>query len=123
MFKNNSTLLVLIVLIIYISITLVITVYDFFDKKETHQDMSSLLTFGGTRVIDIIDSDKKEKININTCSIEALINLPDIGNILATRIVENRPYLDIYELTKIEGIGKIRFEAIKEFITCTERED
>ena len=53
------------------------------------------------------------KIDINSASVEALESLPDIGPILANRIVQNRPYLDLWELDKIKGIGPQTIEAIK----------
>ncbi len=53
------------------------------------------------------------KVNINTSSIEALESLPNIGPILANRIIEGRPYSDIYALDKIKGIGPNIIESIK----------
>ncbi|ETT41442.1 hypothetical protein C162_26210 [Paenibacillus sp. FSL R7-269] len=43
--------------------------------------------------------------NINRCSREALVALPDIGEVLADRIIAGRPYLDIAELDRVDGIG------------------
>jgi len=54
-----------------------------------------------------------EKIDINSASMEALISLPDIGPVLAGRIIDGRPYRDIYELDKVKGIGPDTIESIK----------
>jgi competence protein ComEA len=43
--------------------------------------------------------------NINRCSREALVALPDIGEVLADRIIAGRPYADVYELDRVDGIG------------------
>lgn len=43
--------------------------------------------------------------NINRCSREALVALPDIGAVLADRIIAGRPYADVYELGRVDGIG------------------
>lgn len=65
-----------------------------------------------------IDTSKKEKLNINTASKEALQSLHGIGNKLADDIISNRPYSSIYDLVKIDGIGKETVENLKEVITC-----
>jgi hypothetical protein len=53
------------------------------------------------------------KIDINSASMEALESLPSIGPILANRIINGRPYDDIYALDKIKGIGPNIIESIK----------
>ena len=53
------------------------------------------------------------KININTSSVEALESLPDIGKTLAERIVQNRPYDDVWSLDRVKGIGPATIEAIE----------
>lgn len=57
------------------------------------------------------------KININTSSVEALESLPNIGPVLAKRIVLNRPYSDVWELNKVKGIGPATIESIKNKVT------
>lgn len=58
---------------------------------------------------------KKEKIDINSCSYEALENLKGIGPKKAQSIVENRPYKDKYELKRV--VGDTTFDNIKDYIT------
>ena len=52
------------------------------------------------------------KVNINTSSIQALEVLPGIGNVLAVRIIQDRPYMDVYELDRVKGIGPKTIEKI-----------
>lgn len=52
-------------------------------------------------------------VNINNGSFESLKSLPGIGDILAQRIIDGRPYIDVYDLMRVEGIGKGTVETIK----------
>lgn len=73
-----------------------------------------------TAALLILYAETSTKININSCSKEALISLPDIGPVLAERIIDERPYVDIYALDKVRGIGPDTIEAIKDKITAKE---
>lgn len=64
-------------------------------------------------ICNTLPETRTQKININTCSKEALESLPDIGGALAERIIEGRPYRDIYELTRVKGIGDAIIQSIK----------
>ncbi|KAA8783318.1 hypothetical protein EC604_05585 [Paenibacillus amylolyticus] len=44
--------------------------------------------------------------NINNGSFESLKSLPGIGDILTQSIIDGRPYIDVYDLMRVEGIGK-----------------
>ena len=52
------------------------------------------------------------KVNINTSSVQALEALPGIGNVLALRIIQDRPYADVYALDRVKGIGPKTIEKI-----------
>ena len=60
-------------------------------------------------------------VNINTADVDTLTALPGIGQVLAERIVayrqQNGPFRAIEEITKVEGIGEKKAEAILELIT------
>lgn len=60
-------------------------------------------------------------LNINTAGKEALTELPGIGEVLAGRIIayreENGPFQAIEEITKVEGIGEGKAEAILDLIS------
>lgn len=68
-----------------------------------------------TQIVNIDNTKKYDKININECSFEALDSLRGIGEVKANKIIENRPYNDIYELRKI--IGETTFNNTKDYIT------
>jgi len=62
-----------------------------------------------------------KKININTADIDELQKIPNIGAVLAQRIVDyrdaNGPFETVSELTNVEGIGLSRLEQIIDYIT------
>lgn len=61
-----------------------------------------------------------ETLDINSASAEALLALPGIDKVLAERIVEHRQlegdYGSIEDIMDVYGIGKGRFEDMKEHI-------
>ena len=65
--------------------------------------------------------DSDGKININLATTSELTDLPGIGNVLASRIVDHRKlhgdFHKIEDLRNVSGIGEKRFEAIQDKIT------
>jgi len=60
-------------------------------------------------------------IAINMASQHELVAIPQIGPVLAQRIINHRsrygPFTTIDELTKVHGIGKVRLSRIRAFAT------
>lgn len=54
------------------------------------------------------------KIDINKASAEELTQIKHVGPSFAEKIIENRPYRDIYELSTVLGLGKKRMNEIFE---------
>jgi competence ComEA-like helix-hairpin-helix protein len=65
-----------------------------------------------TSLLLFLHSRDTTKVNINTSSVQALESLPGIGNVLAGRIIQGRPYMDVYELDRVKGIGPKTIEKI-----------
>jgi competence ComEA-like helix-hairpin-helix protein len=68
-------------------------------------------------------SDKDEddgKININKATKAELMTLPEIGDVLAERIIEHREiygsFASIDEIMSVYGMGENTFDAIKNYI-------
>ncbi len=62
------------------------------------------------------------KIDINSASKEELSHVKGIGPALAERIIMNRPYSDLNDLTKVPGIGTNSLESIKSNLTISSQE-
>lgn len=73
------------------------------------------------QIVNIDNKPNIDKININDCSCEALDSLDGIGEVKANKIIENRPYKDIYEIRKF--IGETTFNNIKDYIMVKEVQD
>jgi competence protein ComEA len=69
-----------------------------------------------------IEPASAQLININTAALEELDELPDIGPVIAQRIVDyrtaNGPFLTVEEIMKVPGIGQVTFDKIKDLITA-----
>lgn len=57
-------------------------------------------------------------ININRATEKELQSLYRIGPVRAKKIIANRPYRDIYELSKVRGLGKHTMDSIIPHITA-----
>ena len=68
---------------------------------------------------NIPSTDSDDKIDINTCSKEQLMNLPGVGEVTASRIIDYRStnqFKTIEDIMNVSGIGTKKFEALKDFI-------
>lgn len=66
-----------------------------------------------------IDPDTKrpiQKININEATAEELQLIPGVGEVLAQRIIEARPFANVNELTKVNGIGQKTLDNMREYV-------
>ena len=70
------------------------------------------------------DDEQSQKININEAEAWLLEALPGIGETRAQSIIDyrmqNGPFHNINELTKVEGIGTAIYEKIKSLVTVTD---
>lgn len=92
-------------------------------KRLVDEEKIYVPEIGEENSTDIFMISSKEietgKININTCTKEALISLPGIGDVTANKIIEyraNNKFNTIEDIKNVSGIGDKKFESIKELI-------
>lgn len=59
----------------------------------------------------------KEKLSINTASAEQLQTIPGIGETMAQRLIDNRPYPNLEALKSVKGIGDTRWTEWQNYLT------
>ena len=59
-------------------------------------------------------------INPNSASIEALVQLPGVGDVLAQRIIESRPYAQAEEMLRVPGLGEATLARLSAYLTFGE---
>jgi hypothetical protein len=91
---------------------------QFFEAESESAEGSEIVQAEEIESADLeyIDTPQSEDsfIDLNTASFETLQSLPHIGPGRAEAIIERRPWSNVDELQKIDGIGPQRLEEIRE---------
>ena len=56
-------------------------------------------------------------VNINTASAAELVTLPGIGEAIAQRVIEGRPYKNLQDLDRVSGIGEKKIQGLEGKVT------
>lgn len=124
--KNKVSVLLAVVTVLFVGFTL-----GLFVGRNTGSgtvtlavpaQMQTAPTTAATAAAETVpDETVSFPVNINTADADTLTALPGIGRVLAERIVayrqQNGSFRAIEEITKVEGIGEKKAEAILELIT------
>jgi len=60
-------------------------------------------------------------VDINHASLETLTSLSGVGVSMANRIIEHRPYNQLSDLVRVQGISETKLAALLPFITLSTR--
>lgn len=55
----------------------------------------------------------RERISINSAAADELDELPGVGPVMASRIIEERPYSRLEELLRVKGIGEKTLDRLR----------
>ncbi len=61
------------------------------------------------------------RIDVNAASVRLLETLPGVGPVTAARIVAARPFHEVDDLVRVAGIGPLRLEALRGWVTVDGR--
>ena len=64
-------------------------------------------------------TDRQRLVDINHASIQELITINGIGQNLANRIIEHRPYEALHDLVNIPGINETKLAALMPYMTLS----
>ena len=81
------------------------------ERKEQRDDDAEVKIAIGKAPLD-----ENAQLNPNTAARDELMRLPGIGETLANRIIEGRPYRKIDDLLGVNGIGPASIEKMKPFL-------
>jgi competence protein ComEA len=61
------------------------------------------------------------RVDVNAASVRLLETLPGVGPVMAARIVAARPFHTVDDLGRVAGIGPVRLEALRGWVTVDGR--
>ena len=78
--------------------------------REEEAEIQAVMRGGGKIEIE------EGQLNVNAASRDELMALPGIGEVMALRIIEGRPYKKPEDLLSVPGIGEKSLEKIRPFL-------
>ena len=105
---------------LFLSMTLGIFIGRNWDDEYIALPQNSTVIVASDDMQSDIEKTDDFRLNINTASKVQLMELPNIGEITAQKIIDyreaNGPFQSTDELLKIDGIGQKKLKAIEEYI-------
>ena len=65
----------------------------------------------------LFSAESTKKVDVNTADLTTLETLPGIGPTMAQRIIDGRPYKNLSDLQRVEGMNQTRLDGIKDEIS------
>ena len=118
--KNRGSILLLVLTVACLSFLVGIFLGRSYAGSPVNVSIAPTQTTAATTAVT--EATAPTLVNINTAGVDALSQLPGIGEVIAQRIIdyreENGPFETVTELLNVEGIGETRLEEILSLITA-----
>jgi competence protein ComEA len=85
------------------------------ERRAARQEEAEIAAVRGTGT----KSPPSAPIDLNTASRDELLSLPGIGEVMALRLIEARPFSSPEEILEIPGIGTATFERLAPFVSAS----
>ncbi|MCK4691996.1 MAG: helix-hairpin-helix domain-containing protein, partial [Anaerolineales bacterium] len=56
------------------------------------------------------------RVEPNVAEVEELVQLPGVGKALASRIIEARPYTNLEDMLRVQGLGKAAIDRLAPYL-------
>lgn len=92
------------------------------EDKAKLEGKAYIMSGSGNNVIvqEVSEKGGNKKVNINTATQSELENLPGVGEVIASRIIEyrqqNGKFSKVEDLQNVKGIGEAKLNNMKEYV-------
>ncbi len=116
---ERNSLLFFLLCMTFFAVVCFAALWDTIGTAKAYSSVAVLSSSAGETVIT--QTVAPEGINLNTATVDQLVALPGIGEVLAQRIVayreEHGPFTSAEQLKEVKGIGEKKWEAIRPLVT------
>lgn len=110
---NYKMLVIAITILLFIAVTTTaVNTYLYVTKLET-----PAFTQNQSVVVNVnSDNEDANRLDLNVASKEQLKELPGVGDVLADRIIDARPFYSVEQLKDVKGVGEATYVKLRGYV-------